>query len=51
MTGDDRLVEVQSTAERVAFDRAGLDALLDLAAGGIAEITRAQEEALEAALA
>jgi ribonuclease PH len=51
MTGDERLVEVQSTAERVAFDRAGLDALLDLAAGGIGEITRAQEEALEAALA
>jgi len=51
MTGDERLVEVQATAERVAFDRAGLDTLLDLAAGGIAEITHAQEEALEAALA
>jgi ribonuclease PH len=51
MTGDDRLVEVQATAERVAFDREGLDLLLDLATTGIAEITRAQEEALEAALA
>jgi ribonuclease PH len=51
MTGDERLVEVQATAERVAFDRAGLDTLLDLAAAGIAEITHAQEEALEAALA
>jgi ribonuclease PH len=51
MTGDERLVEVQATAERVAFDRTGLDALLDLAAAGIGEITRAQEEALEAALA
>jgi len=51
MTGDERLVEVQATAERVAFDRAGLDTLLDLAAGGIAEITHTQEEALEAALA
>jgi ribonuclease PH len=51
MTGDDRLVEVQATAERVAFDREALDVLLDLAAAGIAEITRAQEEALEAALA
>ena len=51
MTGDDRLVEVQATAERVAFDRAGLDLLLDLAAVGIGQITRAQEEALEAALA
>ena len=51
MTGDERLVEVQATAERVAFGREGLDLLLDLAAAGIAEITRAQEEALEAALA
>ena len=51
MTGDERLVEVQATAERVAFDRAGLDTLLDLASAGITEITRAQEEALEAALA
>jgi len=51
MTGDERLVEVQATAERVAFDRAGLDTLLDLASVGITEITRAQEEALEAALA
>jgi ribonuclease PH len=51
MTGDDRLVEVQATAEKVAFDREGLDLLLDLATAGIAEITRAQEEALEAALA
>ena len=51
MTGDERLVEVQATAERVAFDRGGLDLLLDLAAAGIAEITRAQEEALETALA
>jgi ribonuclease PH len=51
MTDDERLVEVQATAERVAFDRAALDMLLDLAAGGIDEIIRAQEEALEAALA
>jgi ribonuclease PH len=51
MTGDERLVEVQATAERLSFDRGALDLLLDLAAGGIEEITRAQEEALEAALA
>jgi ribonuclease PH len=50
MTGDDRLVEVQATAEKVAFDRESLDVLLDLAAAGIGEITRAQEEALDAAL-
>ena len=35
MTGDDRLVEVQATAEREAFSRDELTALLDLAAGGI----------------
>ena len=51
MTGDQRLVEVQATAEKIAFDRSELDLLLDLAAGGIDEITRAQEDALEAALA
>ena len=49
MTGDDRLVEVQATAEKVAFDRASLDLMLDLAAAGIEQITRAQEEALDAA--
>jgi ribonuclease PH len=51
MTDDARLVEVQATAEKVAFGRTELDLLLDLAAAGIDEITRAQEEALEAALA
>jgi ribonuclease PH len=51
MTDDARLVEVQATAEKVAFGRTELDLLLDLAAAGIDEITRAQEDALEAALA
>jgi ribonuclease PH len=51
MTGDDRLVEVQATAEKVAFDRESLDVMLDLAAAGIERINRAQEEALDAALA
>jgi ribonuclease PH len=46
MTGDGRLVEVQATAERVPFDRAGLDELLDLAAGGIDELQRFQEDAV-----
>jgi ribonuclease PH len=50
MTGDERLVEVQATAEKVSFDRESLDVLLDLAAAGIGEITRAQEEALDAVL-
>jgi len=51
MTGDDRLVEVQATAERDPFTRALLDELLELAAVGIDEITEAQLGALETALA
>jgi ribonuclease PH len=46
MTGDGRFVEVQSTAERVPFDRARLDELLDLAAAGIDELQRFQEDAV-----
>jgi ribonuclease PH len=46
MTGAGRLVEVQGTAEGAPFDRAQLDALLDLAAGGIAELTEIQRAAL-----
>ncbi|HEY1318149.1 MAG TPA: ribonuclease PH [Gaiella sp.] len=48
MTGDGRLVEVQATAERDPFSRELLDRLLDLAAGGIAELAEAQREACEA---
>jgi ribonuclease PH len=44
MTGDGRFVEVQGTAEGLAFTRKDLDALLDLAEGGIAEIIEAQEQ-------
>ncbi|TDB89569.1 ribonuclease PH [Actinomadura sp. 7K534] len=47
-TGDGRFVEVQGTAEGTPFDRSELDALLDLAAGGCAELTRLQAEALGA---
>jgi len=49
MTGAERLVEVQATAERATFDRAQLDELLDLGARGIANIREAQEAALDAA--
>jgi ribonuclease PH len=45
-TGDGRFVEVQGTAEGDPFDRAELDALLDLGAAGCAELTRIQNEAL-----
>jgi ribonuclease PH len=48
MTGAERLVEVQATAERATFDRAELDELLDLGAAGIATIRGAQEAALDA---
>ena len=46
MTGDGRFVEVQATAERVPFDRERLDVLLDLAAGGIEDLRRSQEDAI-----
>src|SRR5512132_1098741 len=39
MTGDGRFVEVQGTAESEPFDRALLDALLDLATRGCADLT------------
>ncbi len=51
MTGDGRLVEVQATAEREPFDRQLLDRLLDLAAGGIAQLDVAQREACDAPVA
>lgn len=40
-------IEVQGTAERQPFDRAMLDRLLDMAAGGIGELLRLQNRALE----
>jgi ribonuclease PH len=48
MTGDGRFVEVQATAEGEVFDRDELDVLLDLAAAGIGQLGRAQEDALKA---
>jgi len=47
MTGAGRFVEVQGTAEGEAFSRRELDALLELAASGIAELIGAQKKALE----
>src|SRR6476659_206250 len=43
MTGDGRFVEVQGTAEGAPFSRAELDGLVDLAAGGIAELVALQQ--------
>ncbi|MFE0690086.1 ribonuclease PH [Streptomyces sp. JH002] len=47
-TGDGRFIEVQGTAEGVPFARHELDALLDLAVAGCAELDTAQRAALAA---
>ncbi|MFM8696300.1 MAG: ribonuclease PH [Betaproteobacteria bacterium] len=46
MTGSGHFVEVQGTAEGAAFGRHEMNALLDLASAGIAELVRAQRAAL-----
>ena len=48
ITGRGGIVEVQGTAEGAPFSRADMDALIDLASAGIAEITAAQLAALYA---
>jgi ribonuclease PH len=47
MTGEGRFVEVQGTAEGMAFTRDELDQLLALAEGGIREIFALQAQLLE----
>jgi ribonuclease PH len=49
MTGDGGLVEVQATAERTPLQRASLDELLELAAGGIDELRAIQDAVIAAA--
>ncbi|MFF3400961.1 ribonuclease PH [Streptomyces sp. NPDC002659] len=49
-TGDGRFVEVQGTAEAEPFDRKELNALLDLATGGCADLAALQRDALERGL-
>ncbi|WP_313704309.1 ribonuclease PH [Massilia sp.] len=46
MTEQGHFVEVQGTAEGAAFDRAGMNRLLDLAQGGIADLVRLQKQSL-----
>jgi len=46
MTGSGRFVEVQGTAERMAFSRGELDGLLALAAHGIEQLVEAQRATL-----
>jgi ribonuclease PH len=48
MTGAGRFVEVQGTAEGMAFSRSELDELLALAGSGIAELAAAQQAVLAA---
>ncbi|PKO22637.1 MAG: ribonuclease PH [Chloroflexi bacterium HGW-Chloroflexi-1] len=47
MNADGRFVELQGTAEGQPFDRATLNRLLDLAAGGIGDLLRAQRAVLD----
>ena len=47
MDGEGNFIEVQGTAEGAVFDRGRLDAMLDLAASGIATLTEAQRGLLE----
>ncbi|MFP5219177.1 MAG: ribonuclease PH [Actinomycetes bacterium] len=49
-TGEGELIEVQGTAEGAPFSRAELDALLDLALAGIAQLTTLQTAALSTPL-
>ena len=48
MTGAGEFVEVQGTAEQTPFDRARLDALLELASVGIRRLVTLQRRALDA---
>jgi ribonuclease PH len=48
VTGAGDFVEVQGTAEGTPFHRGELDALLDLAVAGCAQLTKLQQEALRA---
>ncbi len=47
MTGSGKFIEVQGTAEEEVFSREEMDDLLDLATGGIVELTRLQKKAIE----
>jgi ribonuclease PH len=51
MTEAGHYVEVQGTAEGVAFTRKEMDQLLGLAEQGIRDLIAAQKDALQAALA
>jgi len=46
MSSEGRFVEVQGTGEKGTFDRAQLDALIDLATNGIQTLDAAQRRVL-----
>ena len=48
-TGDGDFIEIQGTAEEQPFNRAQLDAMLDLALAATAQLTELQQAALDAA--
>jgi ribonuclease PH len=48
MVDDDRLIEVQGTAEHGAFTRQQMDQMIDLAAAGIRQLFTLQRAAIEA---
>ena len=48
MTDDDRLIEVQGTAEHGAFTREQMDQMIDLGAAGIRQLFALQRAAIEA---
>jgi ribonuclease PH len=50
MTGAERFVEVQGTAEGSPFSGAQLDSLLNLARGGITRLVECQQDALSQTL-
>lgn len=50
VTGSGKFIEIQGTAEAAPFDRAELDALLDLAVAGTKELAAIQAQALAQAL-
>jgi ribonuclease PH len=47
MTAQGEFIEVQGTGERTTFDRARLDALLDIGTKGLTDLLAAQQAALE----
>src|SRR5918995_155022 len=48
MTDDDRLIEVQGTAEHGSFSRQQMDAMVDLASAGIRQLFALQRTAIDA---